>query len=384
MTVNDDDGEIIEGGSRFGIIGNNDIDVYYKDTNVDLDNSVILRLSTVCPSVEFYMEDYIKEYAEEHFEEIKDLIVVDYDNITDWEGYYIYLYQHNFTDDKYNSLSYDEVRTNTINQYLEENDSFNEFDSLTFTNSNLNSDMQYSINVAGFYDDSKEYSIQIDDIVYVTDTFYEHLLDDYGPLLYDYKYVVIPMSDDYQTNYNYISFNDEEFVQDISFKTSDYEYKTYQYSQYNISNEYFASYDQTEAVIESFEDIFLNISLGMMAFVVIFIYYYSSGVIYNKKKELGILRAMGTSKKDILKAFIVEDSILCLIIVALSIVCSIVGVSVTNSLLIQNEYSLLSFINYSFIQVVIIAGITIASIIIGVLIPTINIMRKKPVDIISK
>lgn len=353
--------------------------VYYKNENHNPNNGIILRLSTSCPDVEFYMQKYLTIYAQENFDKIKDKIMADYSNITTWQDYETYMLRNNYSDEKYMHITYQEVRDNTIRKFIDDNDLFNKLEGVRLLDRYRWSET-YPAEICGFFDDNAENVIK-DESIYVTDAFYDYIIEDYGFLLKEIKYVVTPLQKDFKNNLSAISIRDNKLdLDDKGLYFDEY----YNYTIYRIDNEYFASYSQNKEVINSFKNMFQIISLIMLIVVVVFIYYYFSGVILEKKKEIGILRAIGSSKFDIFKILFVADLLLALIIILLSSLSTVIVVNITEYLFLKNNFDLLSIVNLSAYQFVIIFVATITSIVAGVINPTIQILKERPVNIINK
>lgn len=355
-------------------------DIYYNADNPSPDNGVILKLSNVCPDVEYNMSIYLDSYSQEHFEEIKEDFLRDYPSYKDWEDYKNYMLNNNYSDSVYTHITYEEIRKATIEKFIKNNGCFSEFNNAQIQNTDSSWTL-YNSTVCAFYDDTNKSFLGTDSI-YVTDTFYEYLIGEYGYKLYEYAFIVSPLLKNYRDNLKAVSIKDDTFYLEVpGFEPVN---EIYCYTKYNIDNEYFASYEINEGALVTYKDIFRIISSLLIVLVVIFIYYYFSGMILEKKKEIGILRAMGSSKLDIMKIIFASDFILAIIIIGISCITSTVGTIVSNNIFEKNKFALLSMINISGYQYLIIIGVTLASVILAVMIPMIQILKKKPVDIINK
>ncbi len=115
--------------------------------------------------------------------------------------------------------------------------------------------------------------------------------------------------------------------------------------------------------------------------IILLVNFISSSVSY-RKKEIGILRAMGCKSKDILKMFIVES----ISLIALSLIISnkLIGFIVQkfNSALGLFMSNNVSFLNYGTEEQLTMIGITLLIVIVANLIPIRKVTKMKPIDAI--
>ncbi len=133
-----------------------------------------------------------------------------------------------------------------------------------------------------------------------------------------------------------------------------------------------------------YKAVFTWVSLGLVVVAVLFLLYHISGVIADKKREIGVLRALGASRRDILKLFCVENGIFACFVIVLSVVLSCVGALILNAYMLSfhgvSDAILLSF---KIRQFAVLASVALGAIAAGVAIPIIRLLRAKPVDIIA-
>ena len=157
-----------------------------------------------------------------------------------------------------------------------------------------------------------------------------------------------------------------------------------QFFAYFLENDATCLVDFVRGDMWFFKAVFTWVSLGLVVIAVLFLLYYISGVIVDKKREIGILRALGASRWDILKLFLVENCIFACIVIALSVALSAVGVVILNAYMLSfhgvSDAILLSF---KIRQFAVLASVAIGAIVAGVAIPIIRLLRAKPVDIIA-
>lgn len=125
----------------------------------------------------------------------------------------------------------------------------------------------------------------------------------------------------------------------------------------------------------------LYIVSGVSAvFVVLLLFNFISTSIVYKKKEIGILRALGARSIDVMSIFIAEGVLIALIIVALSVPLMIVAANYLTTYL----YSVLpiALVTFTASDVLLMTLLTIGIIVISSFVPVFNISRKKPIDAI--
>ena len=132
-----------------------------------------------------------------------------------------------------------------------------------------------------------------------------------------------------------------------------------------------------------FKLIFTFVAIGTTVIAVLFLLYFTAGVISEKKREIGILRALGASRADTIKIFGMQNLLFAGILIALSSVLSAVGLFVLNSVLVSFCNLNAKFIGFGIRQFAVLAAVAIGAIALGIAIPIIRLLRAKPVDIIA-
>ena len=115
--------------------------------------------------------------------------------------------------------------------------------------------------------------------------------------------------------------------------------------------------------------------------IILLVNFISSSITY-RKKEIGILRAIGCKSKDILTMFTVESISLILISLAIANKLIMLIVAKFNSalgLFLSNE---VSYLNYNLKQQAILVIITLVIVLIANIIPIRKITKTKPIDAI--
>ena len=126
------------------------------------------------------------------------------------------------------------------------------------------------------------------------------------------------------------------------------------------------------------EQVFLWVGVALALFSMLLLFNFISVSITSKKKEIGILRAVGARSADVFKIFFSESVIITVICFVLSVIASIILCGVINDLVSsQLQVSLLVFGPLSLLVLIGIAAVTSF---IATFLPVYSIAKKKPVD----
>ena len=101
-----------------------------------------------------------------------------------------------------------------------------------------------------------------------------------------------------------------------------------------------------------------------------------------KKREIGILRAVGARSRDVFNIFFAESFIIAMIAFAFAIsITFVVSIVINNTL--ANEYSLLIILlNPGVRQILLVLGVSLGVAFISTLLPVYKIAMKRPIDAI--
>ncbi len=152
---------------------------------------------------------------------------------------------------------------------------------------------------------------------------------------------------------------------------------------YSLVNYVVSAESMIGSLIKTIAKILLYVGMGVFVFaVILFMTYISASVTY-KKREIGILRAVGARSGDVFGIFFNEALVIALIVFALATIGSGVAVALTNSAL-RASYGLpITLLSYSVRQIGIILLGCVATALFASFIPVLRIARKKPVDAIK-
>ena len=134
--------------------------------------------------------------------------------------------------------------------------------------------------------------------------------------------------------------------------------------------------------IEMGASIFLYIGLGFALFAALMMMNFISTSISYKRREIGILRAVGAKSSDVFKIFFSEALIIALINYVLAIAATISAIEVLNYFVRQEGLNV-TLLNFGIRQIVLMLGVSIFVAAISSFLPVWNIARRKPVDAIK-
>lgn len=140
--------------------------------------------------------------------------------------------------------------------------------------------------------------------------------------------------------------------------------------------------DTFNEFIEMGAKIFLYIGLGFALFSALLLMNFISTSISYKKREIGVLRAVGARSSDVFKIFFSEALIIALINFVLSTAAVIASVFVLNTL-VHNEGITVTLLSYGPRQFILMLAISVGVALLSSFLPVNSIARKKPVDAIK-
>lgn len=152
---------------------------------------------------------------------------------------------------------------------------------------------------------------------------------------------------------------------------------------FNILNDATSVLDMFGEIISSVTQYFIYVAIGFAVFAaLIFMNYISTSISY-KKREIGILRALGARSKDVFGIFFNESLIIALINFLISSVLTFILCIVINSVVVSGLGISLTLLHASARQFVLIFAISVVSAFVSSLIPVNKISKKKPIDAIN-
>ena len=133
-----------------------------------------------------------------------------------------------------------------------------------------------------------------------------------------------------------------------------------------------------DEMVQSLSTVFLYVGIVFAVFASLLLSNFISVSISQKKKEIGILRAVGARSLDVFKIFFSESffiSVICVVLAAAAsgIVCNLLNMEVTLDLGA-------SIFVFGWKSLLVLIGIALATTVIATFLPVWNAAKKKPVD----
>lgn len=116
---------------------------------------------------------------------------------------------------------------------------------------------------------------------------------------------------------------------------------------------------------------------------VLFFIYYASGTISEKSREIGILRALGASRGDILKITAFENGTFACASIAISSAISAIIIAIMNNTFTKAYGLGTTLIKFGIRQFAVVAAVAVLAVAVGVAFPLIKLLKKRPVDVIA-
>ncbi len=168
--------------------------------------------------------------------------------------------------------------------------------------------------------------------------------------------------------------NDKEKLENI--------FDNFDYKKYSINTIYTSTIDTISKTITKTEKLFKYLSIGFLTLGIIILTNYIIVTINSNKKQIGILRSLGTKQSDLFKIYYLESIIIVVISYIISTVLLYFGVIVSNNIISKdlffNVKPILFNINsllYMFILIILISFVSSV-------LPIISLSKKKPIDVI--
>ncbi|ERJ10988.1 ABC transporter ATP-binding protein/permease [Haloplasma contractile] len=153
--------------------------------------------------------------------------------------------------------------------------------------------------------------------------------------------------------------------------------------EYKLNNAVSYLLDQVNDFIEQGSKVFFYIGVGFAVFSALLLFNFITASIASKKREIGVLRALGARSSDVFSIFFSESLIIALINFVLALILTI-GVIIYINTYLRGEYGLLiTFLNFGIRQFFLMLVVSTGVALIASFIPVYRIAHKKPIDAIK-
>ena len=188
---------------------------------------------------------------------------------------------------------------------------------------------------------------------------------------------------DGSTSYSlvYAPFNNTDAQKDLLWDIHENKEFNESSTKVSVSGAYISELDMIDELVQSLSKVFLYVGLVFAIFAILLFSNFISTSISQKRREIGILRAVGARGTDVFKIFFSESFVIAFIcsvisIIGTTMVCSALNTSVTDiigaSIFVFGPFSML-----------IIVGTALLTAILATFIPVWMAARKKPVESIK-
>lgn len=149
---------------------------------------------------------------------------------------------------------------------------------------------------------------------------------------------------------------------------------------YFIENTLYSDVETANTVVDVLSNVFLWIGIILTLFASLLLFNFISVSISNKKKEIGILRAVGARSIDVFKIFICESSIIVSICAVLSMIGTAILTAVINGILLSQLGFAVKLFVFGPIPILFMLAIAVFVAFISTFLPVYLTARKKPVE----
>ena len=136
-------------------------------------------------------------------------------------------------------------------------------------------------------------------------------------------------------------------------------------------------------LFNTLSEVFLYIGIGFAVFASLLLMNFISTSISYKKREIGILRALGARGSDVFGIFFNESCVIALINFTLATIATIVTCIILNNVIMTKLGLDLIILSVGIRQIGLMLGISLLTAFIASLLPVSKIARKKPIDAIN-
>ena len=141
--------------------------------------------------------------------------------------------------------------------------------------------------------------------------------------------------------------------------------------------------DNFDDIIESLRVVFFYIALGTAVFSIVLMSNYFIVAISDRKREIGILRALGAKTSDTFAIFAAESFAIALTTFVFACIMAVIACAVFDAMLNTVIMKGVSLFNFGIPQIALLFAISLAVAFAASFVPIIKLSRKKPIDCIN-
>jgi len=194
-----------------------------------------------------------------------------------------------------------------------------------------------------------------------------------------YESIIVPTPSDKSklmkiVDFHYKNVDDQsKFYQDDSLTSGNF---------YMMDSVVFSTLNMVNSMFSVLKNVFLYLGLALGLFTCLMLFNFISTSISYKKREIGILRAVGARGADVFAIFFNESAIIVGFDVLISSIVSIVTCVALNNFFRSSFNLLITILNPGIRQVLLILAVGIVTALISTTLPVLNASKKKPIDAI--
>ncbi len=244
----------------------------------------------------------------------------------------------------------------------------------------FNSIDKLEVNIRTWDADKDDYKWKLEIVGFFSNSYDLGIEDSWGPVVSDYFYAEYAKE---CVGFSRVLSNltgdrdaDMKFIESIEgYKNGDVTYA--------IRNQYSDLLGMIKDLISTFTEIIIYVALGFAVFAGLMLTNYISISVMDKRREIGILRAIGARGKDVFRIFFNEGLIICSIVAVLSCISTFGFAILINNLVASGMGITINFVMVGIKEILALVGVSLLVSIISTFFPVLSIAKKQPIDSIN-
>ena len=342
-------------------------DWFYRVEDIDImrDTGVIIRTGSVEELYRKYLNSLVESFASDNWQEVAERFTADMGEDSTCVDYELYILNHTDEDGNVYQPGYDRA-------YFEK-EAIDHFLAALQGELPLASEKHgwnFSVPVAGVIEDETLPLIKTE--FHLSEDLFNKICDD----ALDFGQYEFAVCSGFVTPYK---GSDEYKMRLIRFTQDILKDGKAAYAPDGDAFSIVGDIDHTACTVRN---IFLYVTAGAVVLSVLLLMYYTSGVVQEKRREIGIMHALGAKRSDILKIFAVDNGLFAVVAIVLASILAAVGTAILNGILV-GDYVAAAIITFGIRQIALVAVLALVATALGVAAPVIRLLRAKPVDVIA-